>query len=214
MLLPALAKAKESAKKTKCISNLKNIGLAMVMYAGDNDDYIPRANTNNQGTSWMTQFMPYLPEGGDENDFRNKQIYKCPSYPDKEAVIGFAINGFRFSSPEDTQGGGGGNNGPSKLTAVTHPAATIYMTDTADPRNNRAAIYGYNDPILTRYDVWAAEHLPYIVLRGGSVRLPSEERRVAVERHGNNVNGLYMDGHVETIATDQMTVDMWRTEKY
>lgn len=39
MLLPALNKARDRAKEIKCISNLKQIGLATTMYLADNDDY-------------------------------------------------------------------------------------------------------------------------------------------------------------------------------
>ena len=40
MLLPALAKAKEKAKQTQCINNLKQVGLATLFYAEDFGDLV------------------------------------------------------------------------------------------------------------------------------------------------------------------------------
>lgn len=42
MLLPALAKAKESAQRTSCLNKFKQWGLALTMYAEENSDYLPR----------------------------------------------------------------------------------------------------------------------------------------------------------------------------
>ena len=44
MLLPALAKAKAKAHQTKCLNNMKQLGLSMTLYAGDNDDSTPIRN--------------------------------------------------------------------------------------------------------------------------------------------------------------------------
>lgn len=41
MLLPALSKAKEKAKRTRCLSNLKQVGIASHMYAGDHENFLP-----------------------------------------------------------------------------------------------------------------------------------------------------------------------------
>jgi prepilin-type N-terminal cleavage/methylation domain-containing protein len=51
MLLPALSKAKERAKRTACLNNLKQFGVAMFVYAGDSGDGIPGSKYNPQNPS-------------------------------------------------------------------------------------------------------------------------------------------------------------------
>lgn len=59
MLLPALGKAKDKAKTIACVNNNKQIALSFVMYAGDNNDYLPPLNT---GTwpAFTTQWWPKI----------------------------------------------------------------------------------------------------------------------------------------------------------
>src|SRR6058998_1930247 len=45
MLLPALAAAREKARRTQCLSNLKQIGLSIAMYADVNNDKSPASGT-------------------------------------------------------------------------------------------------------------------------------------------------------------------------
>ena len=80
MLLPALAKAKQKGQSTVCLNDLKQVGLAMLMFADENEDMVPRGTAGNSRRWWL-EFMPYVPEGGTERDYRNIKIFMCPSYP-------------------------------------------------------------------------------------------------------------------------------------
>ena len=54
MLLPALVKAREMARRIKCVSNLRQIGLAIQMYADDWDGYFPYAQIRSNEAWWYT----------------------------------------------------------------------------------------------------------------------------------------------------------------
>jgi len=73
ILFPVFARAREKARQTSCLSNLKQIGLGFAMYASDSDGRYPplydNANWPN-GFWWATQIQPYI---------KNTQILKCPS---------------------------------------------------------------------------------------------------------------------------------------
>src|SRR5690348_5953315 len=65
MLLPTLGKAKEKAQTMKCASNVKQLGLAMQMYADDFDDLLPAAHGDIRWTStnppaWSRPLLDYF----------------------------------------------------------------------------------------------------------------------------------------------------------
>jgi len=75
MLLPALARAREQARRAVCISNLKQIGLAIKMYSQDYNENFPEANaTNDADALAVSAFGKLIPRYVSAAD-----AFKCPS---------------------------------------------------------------------------------------------------------------------------------------
>ncbi len=104
MLLPVLAKAKERAKRVQCLNNLKQFGIAMFIYSGDNKDKLPRAETayywawdlpwavgdlfEQSGTKWKILYCPGTSVRFTEDDnFRLWAVFATNRYH----VLGYAM---------------------------------------------------------------------------------------------------------------------------
>jgi prepilin-type N-terminal cleavage/methylation domain-containing protein/prepilin-type processing-associated H-X9-DG protein len=85
ILFPVFAQAREKARQTGCLSNVKQIGLGIQMYVQDFDEYVPRNAfadpprvaegdhfTNCSSPRWMDVIQPYI---------KNTQLHNCPSDP-------------------------------------------------------------------------------------------------------------------------------------
>ncbi len=83
LLLPALARAKQKAKAIQCISDRKQVILAAVMYADDNQDHwVP--NQPGQKPSWVAGNMDWNSGNGDNTNFgfRDGTLYQgLPMFP-------------------------------------------------------------------------------------------------------------------------------------
>ena len=88
MLLPALASAKEKARKTKCTSNLKQIGLALTMYAHEHKDYLPESQWG--GWAWDLD-RPNVYNEMAKLGFQRHLLY-CPSASNQDADEHFYFN--------------------------------------------------------------------------------------------------------------------------
>ena len=112
MLLPALARAKQKAKATQCLSNLKQIGVGCALYELDNRDSLPE--TSHQAASWIGKLALY----GLTN------VYICPLDTNHMRITSYSINDFLTPNPF-----GAPQLDFSKLTRLPAPSETIHMAE-------------------------------------------------------------------------------------
>ncbi|MEN6644585.1 MAG: DUF1559 domain-containing protein [Armatimonadia bacterium] len=138
ILFPVFAKAREKARQSSCLSNLKQLALGMMQYAQDYDEsfssrsgpsfldpslgsfaYHTTLNTHFHG--WATRLMPYV---------KNTQIFKCPSNQ-------FDNCGINYGVPDNALNSSGvmvnyfGNGNVIKLGQLARPAESLMITESA-----------------------------------------------------------------------------------
>ncbi|MCX7868276.1 MAG: type II secretion system GspH family protein, partial [Limisphaera sp.] len=118
MLLPALSRAKERAKRVQCLNNVKQQINALFMYANDNNDRLPSWQNNG---NWLWDIPQAVTDRmGNEGAIRD--VWYDPGFPDQNSddLWGFATNaagtGFRVVGYAFTFDGTGFSGQP-----ILHP---------------------------------------------------------------------------------------------
>ncbi len=162
MLLPALNQARENARKTQCINNLKQLGLAAVSYSGDNDDVImPARNTiggvtvywYKEGSSTAKGYIsPYIPMPAIESP--KGGVFSCPTEPITSFGSGAVGSTWLNYAPVNgiSRNFAGAENWSTKswkMGQVKHASRTALLLDV----NNASSTNG-----LTYSSDWRARH--------------------------------------------------------
>ena len=114
ILFPVFAKAREKARQTTCLSNEKQLGLAILQYSQDSDETLPAGGTMafanvRFGNAWGGRIYSYV---------KNPQLYQCPDDSDTDAtVVSYAMN-FALLRSDGLAG---------NLTKLTAPANTVTL---------------------------------------------------------------------------------------
>ncbi len=169
ILFPVFARAREKARQTSCLSNVKQLSLSTLMYAQDYDDYLPRyADHDCAGgrKMWNQVTAPYI---------KNDQVFRCPSAP--TVALGIAVNYPHIATC------GVSNNLPyagRNLADVKFPAQTIGLCD-----SQSALVYcRICNPSGTESGAFPT----------GRVPVPPVQ-----DRHNEGVNCGYCDGHAKWV---------------
>ncbi len=197
ILFPVFARARENARRSSCLSNMKQIGLGLIQYAQDYDETFPAARNTGTAVSWRWMIQPYL---------KSTQVNSCPSRQGKQFTTGG--NGLTFEisyAGNFERGAGSGINGYNNgygafsnddtglpLADFSNPSTTIHVVEvTATAQSTiefqtSGACGNYTSYSQSGDCLWAG--------------------------HLGTSNYLFTDGHAKSLRPAQTfspTVNMW-----
>jgi len=181
ILFPVFARAREKARQTSCLSNVKQLALASLMYAQDYDEkpipyyiggsYLYTYDDTYHGGMWYKLIMPYT---------KNEQILDCPSYSHKRGSDQYSghTSGYSWSrycnendsladieTPSETMMTGDvGGTGNYRFYYKAYP--TTYVA----PRHNEGANVGLWDGHAKWYKVTLPDDLSGLPEYEGPIR--------------------------------------------
>ena len=223
ILFPVFAQAREKARQTACMSNLKQIGTAALAYNQDYDEMYPMAyylsptanSTPNQTQlSWAGLMYPYA---------KTAQIFRCPSEGDAEFSTPGTFtpgtpDGFTVTYAYNYYIGGNNSGGDARATqslpVIQQPSTLVMMTDSGaapNPTYNPATVAPeqwktYKSTSIPTSGPWAGKEslrgrTPWVLVMAGSSLASSSSSPADCgaprARHNGVTNVLWADGHVK-----------------
>ncbi len=234
LLLPALGKAREAGRQVKCLSNQRQIGMALGLYAQSYKEYTPRESGVSEGQaggaqvpawfvsplnhagvniSWAFNLRPFLDDratstdgnGGLDDQYAHAPYYRDPSRPPDPHNIHYVNNGLKFRWVGGRAVATDLGKPPTEMSRYPRPSSTMYLTCfTDDPAGLR---WGNN---------YAASNdelrisIFYDMWRvssvdGSGANTPVDAQRIAPRRHTNGANVLFLDTHATLVPATEVT---------
>lgn len=177
ILFPVFARARENARRSSCMSNVKQLALGILMYTQDYDEKLPgirkASDTPGLYVSWVTMIQPYA---------KSTQVYTCP-------------DGVPFYDPNYPSYGCNYNLGVDattvSLAAVGTPAETVMIGDSwahlAAPNDQLGYYDMYPPSLFAAGTKWWEKVAGSAPAYNGSL----------TQQHFDGANVGYVDGHVK-----------------
>lgn len=177
VLLPALGKAKEMAKRSACSNNLLQIGKACAYYIMDNNDYFPDNNNASAAPRqwWFVKVDTYLANFIDSPSFdwtHAPQIWSCPDNVNNYFDWNQMAYGYNWrSSTAQYQLPG------NKINAVKNTSKCILLADSFDDVGIVTGFFAYESSLYGKNNNWGLADMG--------------------NRHSKGANIVFVDNHLE-----------------
>jgi len=206
ILFPAFARARENARKTSCLSNMKQIGLGFMQYTQDYDDKLPMRDWGNQPTraiaivnSWRRSIYPYV---------KSTQLYACPSNTSNTMLADDSSNSTDLAAA-------GLVNPPLFVRSYGANATRFGISGGNSPME-----YGVSQPLAAMPDVSRTILITESKEGDNNIHMNDNESRFlgatdTFPGHLGMVNFLFVDGHAKAMkpSATGSSVNMWNVEE-
>ncbi len=210
LLLPALSKAKDKGTAAACLSNTKQIGLALTMYADENRDAFPNqwwavgpyknAQGKACGGEWQRTPASMLSNYTGAPKIwvcakkRRGLTYKTEPGEFNPSITGFLSYGFNYLG---VFGGDPALARPIKASTIERPTSVIAVTEvngTDNPKEIGGGIGNEKADAAWLDGYWAGGSFPSQTAPKGNQNFRFQSQ---MKKHNQRVNSVFVDGHSE-----------------